>query len=146
VEQEQAAARALKALEAAKYISLTTYRRSGEGVATPVWFAQDGEQYYVETGPRTGKMKRIQHTPRVTLAPCTFGGKVTGPRLEGTAHIVDSDTERERAKRLMARKYGLVRRLNYGMADVLRVLQRRPKGQLAYLAVTVTGTESGMLP
>ncbi len=137
MEHEQEVPRALKALERAQYISLATFRRSGEGVAIPVWFAQDGEHYYVETGPRTGKMKRIQHTPRVTLAPCTFGGKVTGPRVEGTARIVESNAERERAERLMARKYGLVRRLNYGMGDLLRVLQRRPTGQLAYLVITI---------
>ncbi len=138
MEQEQRIARAVKALARAKYISLTTYRRSGEGVATPVWFAEDGDHFYIETGPRTGKMKRIHHTPQVTLAPCTFGGKVTGPSFEGTARIVESAAERERADGLMARKYGLVRRLNYAMADVLRVLQRRPKGQLAYLAITIT--------
>jgi uncharacterized protein len=139
VEQEQGTARAVavRALERAQHISLTTYRRGGEGVATPVWFAQDGDQYYVETGPRAGKMKRIRHTPRVALTPCTFGGKLTGPRVEGTVRIVESEAERERAKHLMARKYGLVRRLNYAMSDLLRVLRRRPKGQLAYLAITI---------
>jgi uncharacterized protein len=137
VEQGPGVAAAVRALEGARHISLTTYRRSGEGVATPLWFAQDGDRYYIETGPRTGKMKRIRHTPRVTLAPCTFGGTVTGPAVEGTARIVESDAERARAERLMARKYGLVRRLNYAMNDVLRVLRRRPKGQLAYVAITI---------
>lgn len=134
---ERVVASALRALREAKYISLTTYRRSGEGVATPVWFAQDADHLYVETGPRTGKVKRIQHTPRVTLASCTFGGKLTGPTMEGNARVIEGAAERQRAERLVARKYGIVRRLTYGLDDVLRVVRRRPLGQFAYVAITL---------
>jgi PPOX class probable F420-dependent enzyme len=134
---EQVARGVPQALHNAKNISLTTYRRNGEGVVTPVWFAQEAERLYIETGPNTGKMKRIRHTPRVTLAPCTFSGKVTGPSLAGTARIVEDPAERARAQHLMARKYGLVRRINYGVGDVLRVFRRRPKGHLAYIAITL---------
>lgn len=134
--REPVAANARQTLRGVKYISLTTYRRAGEGVATPVWFVQEADRLYIEAGPNSGKVKRIRRTPRVMLAPCTFGGKVTGPALTGTARIVDDSAERARAERLMARKYGLVRRLNYGWGDVMRVLQRRPKGRLAYVAIT----------
>ncbi len=82
--QEQVARSVLQTLQGAKYISLTTYRRTGEGVATPVWFAQEADRLYIETGPKTGKVKRMRRTPRVTLAPCTFGGAVTGPALAGS--------------------------------------------------------------
>ncbi|HEX6817635.1 MAG TPA: PPOX class F420-dependent oxidoreductase [Ktedonobacterales bacterium] len=128
---------ALQTLQRAKHISLTTFRRSGEAVATPVWFAREADRLYVETGPNTGKVKRIRHTPRVSLAPCTFGGKLTGSTVTGTARIVEDPAERARAERLIAGKYGLVRRINYGVADVLRVFQRRPKGHFAYITITL---------
>lgn len=126
-----------RALEREKQVSLVTYRRLGEAVATPVWFALDGDRLYVETGRGTGKLKRIRHTAQVTVAPCTFGGTVTGPVIAGTARLVADEGEREHARQLMARKYGLVRWLNYAAADVLRVLRRRPKGRLEYIAIAL---------
>jgi PPOX class probable F420-dependent enzyme len=57
-----------------RYISITTFRRDGSPVATPVWVAADGELLYVWTGARTGKAKRIRHNPAVTVAPCTARG------------------------------------------------------------------------
>src|SRR5215469_8850449 len=59
-----------------KYISLTTFRKSGKAVVTPVWFAGQSGTIYVESAKNAGKIKRIRHTARVTLAACTLSAKV----------------------------------------------------------------------
>ncbi|MGH9576862.1 MAG: pyridoxamine 5'-phosphate oxidase family protein, partial [Terriglobales bacterium] len=61
-----------------KYLNLETYRRSGEEVLTPVWFAQDGRVFYIYSLADAGKIKRIRRKPRVRIAPCNFRGDLLG--------------------------------------------------------------------
>ena len=75
-----------------KYISLTTFRKNGVAVATPVWFGEDGDKLYVMTRSDMGKAKRIRNNPRVRVAPCTSRGKVTGPEFEASARILPGRT------------------------------------------------------
>ncbi len=119
-----------------KYISLITVRRSGDVVPTPVWFALDSGTIYVETGPEAGKVKRIRHTPRVTVAPCTMSGAVTGPTLDGHARILTDQTDITAAQSALTRAYGLTRSLYYRFLSVRRIIQRKPKVALAYIAIT----------
>lgn len=121
-----------------KYISLTTFRRSGDAVSTPVWFALDSGTMYVESGPESGKVKRIRHTPRITVAPCTMGGTVTGPTLDGQARILTDHAEIAAAQAALKRAYPLTRTYWYGFLTILRMLRRKPKVALAYLAITST--------
>jgi hypothetical protein len=95
-----------------KYISLTSFRKSGKPVATPVWFVEKEGKICVWTQANSGKMKRLRHTSRVTLAPCTMGGKVIGPTVEGLARIV-SPQEKEQVRLLLQGKYGWMQRF-YG--------------------------------
>jgi uncharacterized protein len=118
-----------------KYISLTTFRRTGEGVVTPVWFAESSEIIYVETGTNAGKHKRIHHTARVTLAPCTLSGKVTGSAIEGKARILTESREIMTARAAMSKKYGLVRSLYYFLLDTIDTILRKPKIDLTYIAI-----------
>lgn len=62
------------ALRGQKYISLTTFRKNGVRIATPVWFGEDGDKLYVMTRSDMGKTKRIRNNPRVTVAPCSIRG------------------------------------------------------------------------
>jgi hypothetical protein len=71
-----------------KFILLTTFRKSGVGVPTPVWFVQDGDRLVFTTSQETGKAKRLRNNPRVTLAPCTYSGKPLGATLEGKARFL----------------------------------------------------------
>src|SRR5262245_41631810 len=64
---------------------LTTFRRSGEAVPTPVEIRVRSERVYFTTWSTTGKVKRLAHTPGVTLARCTRMGKPTGPSVAGVA-------------------------------------------------------------
>ncbi|HEY7021135.1 MAG TPA: PPOX class F420-dependent oxidoreductase [Ktedonobacterales bacterium] len=68
---------------------LTTFRRSGEAVPTPVEIRVRGERVYFTTWSTTGKVKRLAHTPGVTLARCTRFGKPTSPRVAGVARRLD---------------------------------------------------------
>jgi uncharacterized protein len=94
-------------LQGQQYASLVTFRKSGEGVPTPVWFAQEGNKLYVVTLANAGKAKRIRNNPKVTLAPCTASGKVTGSSIEATARVL-SDAEGEHANKVLEKKYGLI--------------------------------------
>src|SRR5579864_4501246 len=75
------------AIQNQKYISLTTYRKNGTGVPTPVWFGEQDGKVYVMTRSDMGKTKRIRNNPQVKVAPCTIRGKVTGPEFAATARI-----------------------------------------------------------
>jgi uncharacterized protein len=66
-------------------VLLTSYRRNGQGVSTPVGMKGVNGQLYFMTSASTGKVKRLASTSRVKLALCTYGGKALGPAVEGVA-------------------------------------------------------------
>jgi PPOX class probable F420-dependent enzyme len=101
----------LDRLAAEPYVSVTTVKRDGTRVPTPVWAAPDGEGHLVVwTGAQSGKVKRLRHTPAVTVAPCDRRGKVTGDAVPGTARLLP-DADLPRIDAAMARKYGVPYRL-----------------------------------
>jgi uncharacterized protein len=91
-----------------KYISLTTFRKTGAGVATPVWFGEDHDKLYVMTRSDMGKAKRIRNNPQVKVAPCTIRGKVTGPEFLATVRILPPE-EHKLARETINRKYWMAR-------------------------------------
>ncbi len=99
---ENAPAEAIENHFAPLYLSrialLTTYRRNGQGVATPVTIQIDGGKAYFTTRDSTGKVKRLARNPRVTLAPSTPRGQVIGPTVNGIARRLDG-AEAERVMR-----------------------------------------------
>lgn len=96
------------AVQGQKYISLTTFRKNGAGVATPVWFGGDGDKLYVMTRSDMGKTKRIRNNPQVKVAPCTIRGKVTGAEFGAQARILPIK-EHAHARQTINRKYWLAR-------------------------------------
>ena len=62
-----------------KYISLETYRKNGQAVRTPVWFADSDGQLYVYTLADAGKAKRLRNDPRARIAPCDMRGLAYPP-------------------------------------------------------------------
>ena len=95
-------------LQNQKYISLTTYRKTGVPVRTPVWFAEENGKLYIFTNPTSGKVKRMRNNPAVSVAPCTIRGRVTGPDIAGQAHFLSAQ-EAPGARRLLEKKYWLMR-------------------------------------
>ncbi|MEV8506897.1 PPOX class F420-dependent oxidoreductase [Actinoplanes sp. NPDC051475] len=100
----------LEQIGAEKYVSLTTFRKDGRAVATPLWVVPDGAGLAFWTPQGTGKLKRIRNSGRVTVAPCDMRGNLKGEAIEATARIGD-EADRVRVGELLKRKYGLMGRL-----------------------------------
>ncbi len=109
-----------------KYVLLTTFRRNGEAVATPVWIAglPDGAAGFT-TEDTSGKVKRIRNNPRVTVQPCGMRGKVVpgSTALHATAEVLLADDARP-VRSAIRRKYRIVTLL-LTASDLIRKLFRR---------------------
>ena len=110
-----------------KYISLESFRKNGQGVAVPVWFAEENGILYAYSEAESGKVKRIRNNPRVRFAPCNMRGRLKGDWLHGTARILDGPEARH-ADELLKAKYGFQKRL----LGFLAKFRPRPR---AYLAI-----------
>ena len=118
-----------------RFVSLTTYRRSGQGVATPVWVARDGDALIVLPPEESHKVGRIRRDPRGQLAPSTRSGRIkeNAPQADGTAHVVTDPDEVSRSRALIAGKYGWEYR---AVMLAERLLARRSKARVI-LAITL---------
>jgi hypothetical protein len=94
------------ALKGQQFIALTTYRKAGAAVTTPVWFAHLGGRLYIWTGANSGKVKRLRNNPQVELAPSDAGGKPLGEKLAGRGRILP-EVDWRAPLQAMQRKYGL---------------------------------------
>lgn len=101
----------------AKYFSLETFRKTGVGVRTPVWFAEDPASrsaahppttFYVYTLPDSGKAKRIRNNPKVRIAPCNMRGDLRGAWVDARARLCDG-AEVAKGQELLVKKYGLAK-------------------------------------
>jgi PPOX class probable F420-dependent enzyme len=90
------------------YISLTTFRKNGVAVSTPVWFGEEDGKLYVMSKADAGKCKRVRNNPKVRIASCSIRGKITGPEFEATARILSAE-ESPRARESVRRKYWMAR-------------------------------------
>lgn len=101
------------------YLNLETFRKSGAGVRTPVWFVQTGDTIYIRTAANSGKVKRIRNNHQVNIAPCKMNGDPLGEWLPAlAARVSDQETIRQ-VDRLLNKKYGLMKKL-FGLASVLQ--------------------------
>jgi len=87
-----------------KTVLLTTYKRDGTGVGTPVHIAVDGNRAFVRTWDSTWKLKRVRNNPEVEVGPCMVGGEPTGPAIRAHARILGGD-ESAYAEEMLAHKY-----------------------------------------
>jgi len=112
-----------------QFISLTTFRRTGEPVSTAVWVAPDGVALLVTTQLSTGKVKRLRHTSRVEMRPCSRLGKVAAgvQRIGGIAEIRTDEQSIRELNEAMVSKYGLMFRLVL-LAE--RVIRRGGPGRI----------------
>ncbi len=88
-------------------VLLTTYRRDGTPVGTPVNIAVDGDRAFVRTFDRAWKTKRLRNNPEAQIAPSTARGKPTGPAVRVRARLLSGD-EATQAGRALRRKYRIV--------------------------------------
>jgi uncharacterized protein len=107
-----------------KYLNIETFKKSGQGVKTPVWFAADPNADITSESARlffytigvSGKVKRIRNNPRVRIAPCKVRGEVTGAWQDARVQIIAGE-EAQRAAKLVRRKY-------FPLADILSFFAR----------------------
>jgi PPOX class probable F420-dependent enzyme len=112
----------VKSLGAGSYVRVTSYRRDGRAVSTPVWVVPDGDGIAVWTARDSGKVKRIRRDGTVLVGPCDARGRLTGEEVPGQAHILDAEgTARVRAA--LASKYGLLGKLTLWGSRVRRGLE-----------------------
>ena len=117
------------------YISLTTFKRDGTPVATPVWVvSDDGRRLLVWTSPATWKVKRIRRNPHVLVAASDIRGRVRGPSYEAEARMLDVP-HGSLVEPLLDRKYGLSRRLLGYVNRAIRVVTRNQPPPAAYIEI-----------
>ncbi|WP_194814477.1 PPOX class F420-dependent oxidoreductase [Nocardia sp. XZ_19_385] len=122
---------ALGELAAGKYLLLTTFRRDGRAVPTPVWVMRDGQALAVWSAADAGKVKRIRNEGRVTVASCDWRGKPLSEPVHGFAEVL-APAESVHYVELMKRKYGLVARVG-----LLGSALRGGPGRMAGIRVVV---------
>ena len=96
----------LEFFEGGNYMSFATRKKSGDFVATPVWFAPDGDSYYVFSAGNAGKVKRLRNFSESRIAPCTATGTLTGEAVDARAFILESKADQATALNALRRKYG----------------------------------------
>jgi PPOX class probable F420-dependent enzyme len=94
-----------------QYINVETFRKTGEGVRTPVWFVQEGNAVYVHTVADSGKVKRIRRNPQVNIAPCKMNGTVVGDWVPASARELLDEKTNQKVDKLLDKKYGLMKKL-----------------------------------
>jgi hypothetical protein len=97
---------ALETLDRHRYISLATFRKSGDAVKTPVWFAERGGKIYVFTAAGSGKVKRLKNDKKIRATPCGPRGRVRGEWIEGQARRIDDSALERAAYAALLVKYG----------------------------------------
>ncbi len=122
-----------------RYISLSTRKRDGSFVDTPVWFAQAATagRFYVFSLRTAGKVKRIRNFPEVRVAPCTYKGKLKGDWQQARAVLVDDPAVIEEAYKFFRAKYGLTFRISDFFSRLVGNYQRRQ-----FIQVELNGTSS----
>ncbi len=94
----------------AQFINLTTFRRNGQAVPTPVWFVVYHERLYVITEEQSGKAKRIRANGKAQVAPSDVRGTPLGQFFEARARVVQEESLRRAVDEAFDRKYGLQRK------------------------------------
>lgn len=121
------------ALQGHQYMNIITFRKNGQPVTTPVWFAQENDRLYVVTARKAGKVKRIRNNSRVQVGPANQTGKPLGPMVEATARVVSAGEE-QHADTLLNRKYGFAK---YAFDAMVKVVQLfRGPTERVYLEIT----------
>lgn len=107
----------LDVLGSARTVLLTTYRKDGTPVPTPVWVVRTGDELQVWTNPDSGKYKRIRRNPAVTVVPCSTRGVPRGEPVAATARLMDQ-AELRSVLSGIHRKYGILGRLTVLMSVI----------------------------
>ena len=128
----------LEALFRGRYLSVTSFKRDGTGVATPVWFVSDGRRLFALTDLHSAKVRRMRRNPRVLVASCRVDGKLRSEPVPARVEVLTATPELERVQKLLIERY----KISYRLVMLIYRLGRRLRGQRsvadgAALAITV---------
>jgi uncharacterized protein len=134
----QRPAAALEALFPGRYLSVTSFKRDGTGIATPVWFVSDGRRLFAFTDLHSAKVRRVRRNPHVLVASCRVDGKLRNEPVSARAEVLTATPELERVQKLLLERY----KISYRFVMLMYRLGRRLRGQQsvadgAALAITI---------
>jgi hypothetical protein len=138
------------ALSDEKYMLLTTFRRDGTPVSTPVWVVPlDGGAVGFGTSSGSGKAKRLAHTSRVTVQPCNARGRAregTAP-VDATARVVTGD-ELDAIREKVIAKYGVMTKVTKALGAIGGLMRgkRIPYGDRGVIVTPQSGASQGSRP
>jgi uncharacterized protein len=111
-----------------KYIALTTFKRDGTPMTSPVWVVPvDDGRFGFWTSSTSGKAKRLRNDPKVTVQPCNGRGKVkegTAPQ-DGTARTVTEGADFDQIQTKVKAKYGVQVTISRWLSRVGAFFKRR---------------------
>lgn len=99
---------AIKQFEKQQFLNIETFHKNGQGVKTPVWFAQDGDRLHIWTETSSGKAKRIRRDGNVRIAPSTASGETLGEWVSARATVHGSEIKLTETETLFKKKYGVI--------------------------------------
>ena len=94
-----------------QYLNIETFRKTGVGVKTPVWFVRNGDKLFVRTIADSGKVKRIRNNSNVNIAACKSDGGLLSDWIPAEARIVSDSEVHQHVDRLLDKKYGLMKKM-----------------------------------
>ncbi|MEV0317014.1 PPOX class F420-dependent oxidoreductase [Streptomyces sp. NPDC050658] len=102
-------------------VLLTSHKKDGTGVGTPVSIVVEGDHAYVRTYAGSWKAKRMRRNPEVEIAPSTPGGKQVGPEIKARVRLLDQGSaENKHAAKLLTRKYPVMHGLMVPLAHKVK--------------------------
>ena len=120
-----------------RYLSVTSFKRDGTPVATPLWFVSDGTRLFALTDLHSAKVRRIRRNPQVLVGPCRADGKLRGAPVPAHAEVLTAVPDLERVQELLIERYKLTYRFVMLIYRLGRELRGRPSvADGAALAIT----------
>ena len=108
-----------------RFLSVTSFKRDGTAVATPVWFVSDGSRLFAFTDLQSAKVRRIRRNPRVLIASCRVNGELRGDPVPAHAEVLTAIQELERVQNLLLARY----KVSYRVVMLFYRLGRRLSGK-----------------
>lgn len=133
------------ALSDEKYVLLTTFKRDGTPVSSPVWSVPiEGGDFAFYTSSTSGKIKRLAHTQRVTVQPCSMRGKVDEGSVpsEATARVMTGGPKLDAIRSRVHEKYRFMSRVTPVLAKIAGTIKRKPE-PYADRGVVITRSSDG---
>jgi PPOX class probable F420-dependent enzyme len=121
-----------------RFLSVTSFKRDGTPVATPLWFGTDGSRLFALTDLHSAKVRRIRRNPHVLVAPCRVNGKLRAKPVPARVEVLSDVAELERVQAILTRCHPI----SYRLVMLFYRLGRRFRGERsvadgAGLAITV---------